>query len=147
MRFRSEVRPIGKPQRPRFGLCFATCMVVSVRRSPRCNISWAISCTSMENSSSGCITNSRVILPPCERPFAGAILAEKLSSCDSTNLNRRSRFSTRHSTTYHDALMERRIRVAERVVREKKFGLGSVYGQGTTSRLALVARASVSFLH
>jgi hypothetical protein len=23
MRFRSEVRPIGKPQRPRFGLCFA----------------------------------------------------------------------------------------------------------------------------
>jgi hypothetical protein len=52
--------------------------VVSVRRSPRWSISWAISCTSVENSSAGCIPDSNVILPPCERPFAGAILSEKL---------------------------------------------------------------------
>ena len=64
--------------------------MVRVRRSPRCNISWAISCTSVENSSAGCIPESSVIFPPYERPFAGAIRSEKLSStlCDSTNLNK-----------------------------------------------------------
>src|SRR5580704_3270007 len=42
----------------------------------------------------GCIPDRSVIFPPCERPFAGAILSEKLSSTlsDSTNLNRRSRY-------------------------------------------------------
>ena len=51
-----------------------TCLVVSVRRSPRWSISWAISCTSVENSSAGCIPERSVIFPPCERPFAGAML-------------------------------------------------------------------------
>jgi len=47
-----------------------TCLVVNVRRSPRWSISWAISCASVENSSAGCIPESNVIFPPCERPFA-----------------------------------------------------------------------------
>jgi len=34
----------------------------------------------VENSSAGCIPASSVIFPPCERPFAGAILSEKLIS-------------------------------------------------------------------
>ena len=57
-----------------FGL--AHLFVVRVRRSPRCNISCAISCTSVENSSAGCIPVSRVILPPKDKPLAGAIRSE-----------------------------------------------------------------------
>ena len=53
-----------------------TCLVVRVRRSPRCSISWPISCTSVENSSAGCIPESSVIFPPCEKPLAGPIFSE-----------------------------------------------------------------------
>lgn len=43
-----------------------TCFVVRVRRSPRWSISCAISCTSVENFSAGCIPERRVIFPPKE---------------------------------------------------------------------------------
>ena len=49
---------------------------VSTRIPRRAPHKWAISCTSVENSSAGCIPERSVIFPPCERPFAGAIRSE-----------------------------------------------------------------------
>ena len=94
-RFRSVVRLTGRPQRPWLRPRVHEPVSWSsfyVRRDV--SISWAISWTRVENSSAGCIPESRVIFPPWERPFAGAIRSEKLSStvCASTNLNRRSRY-------------------------------------------------------
>src|ERR1022692_2020983 len=67
---------------------------VSTRIPRRAPHKWAISCTSVENSSAGCIPERSVIFPPYERPFAGAILSEKLIStlCNATNLYSRSRY-------------------------------------------------------
>ena len=41
MRFRFQSNGLADHEGHGFGLCLADCLVVVVRRSPRCNISWA----------------------------------------------------------------------------------------------------------
>ena len=83
-----------------FGSVSRTCLVVSERRWLRCSISWASSCANVANSSAGDWPGSSVILPPWDRPFAGAMRSEtQHDAFTAANPSQK-----RRATTYYPSL-------------------------------------------